>query len=303
MNFFQRLFSQPKAEPDSYGQTGTVAVVASNINETKPDSANHLARLAPGLHLGKLSHVGRQRESNEDSFCVVESTVNYEYDQENFALLIVADGMGGHQSGELASSLAVRTAANTILENIYLPYLAHRPSSNNLTLNEVLLAAVANANRAVQAEVPDGGTTLTIAVLMGNNAYIAHIGDTRAYVFQPGQLKQITKDHSLAQRLEELGQATAEEATQVQNVLYKAIGQNDMPEADLYVQHLPDGASLLLCSDGLWGLVTHDRIKETLSSAPTPQAACEHLIQMANENGGRDNITALLVSRGVETKT
>lgn len=302
MNFFQRLFSQPKAEPEAYEQTNTVAAVVSNMNEANPIPPNQLAHLAPGLHLGKLSHVGRQREANEDSFCAVESIINYEYDQENFALLIIADGMGGHQSGELASSLAVRTAASTILENVYLPYLAHRPSSNNMTLNEVLLAAVANANRVVQEEVPEGGTTLTIAVLMGNNAYIAHIGDTRVYVFQPGQLKQITKDHSLAQRLEELGQATAEEATQVQNVLYKAIGQNDMPEADIYVQHLPDGASLLLCSDGLWGLVTHDSMKETLSLAPTPQAACEQLIQMANENGGRDNITALIISRGVAEK-
>jgi protein phosphatase len=232
----------------------------------------------------------------------MEALIKHEYDQESFALLIVADGMGGHQSGELASCLAVRTAASTILENIYLPYLSHRPSSNNQTLNEVLLAAIIQANRAVQADVPEGGTTLTIAAVMGNNAYIAHIGDTRAYVFQQGQLKQITKDHSLAQKLEELGQATAEEVTQVQNVLYKAIGQNDMPEADIHVQHLPGGASLLLCSDGLWGLVKHEDIIEVLTLALTPQAACEQLIQMANERGGRDNITALIVSRGVEDK-
>ena len=99
-----------------------------------------------------------------------------------------------------------------------------------------------------------------------------------------------------------MGQATAEEATQVQNVLYKAIGQNDTPEADIYVQHLPAGASLLMCSDGLWGLVKQENIKEILSLASSPQAACEQLIQMANENGGRDNITALVVSRGVEDK-
>ena len=173
---------------------------------------------------------------------------------------------------------------------------------NNLTLNEVLLAAVARANTAVQHDVPDGGTTLTIAVLMGNNAYIAHVGDTRVYIFQQGQLKQVTKDHSLAQRLEDMGQATAEEATQVQNVLYKAIGQNDSPEADIYVQNLPPGASLLMCSDGLWGLVKQENIKETLQQAATPQAACEQLIRMANENGGRDNITALVASRGVEAQ-
>jgi PPM family protein phosphatase len=299
MNFFQRLFSQPKVGPDVYPQASPATVEASKIDQPEPQALNHLA---PGLHIGKLSHVGRERECNEDSFYVFESIVKHEYDQENFALLIVADGMGGHQSGEVASSLAIRTAAGTILEDVYLSYLTHRPSANNQTLNEVLLAAVARANGAVQEEVPEGGTTLTIAILMGNNAYIAHVGDTRVYIFQQGQLKQVTKDHSLAQRLEDMGQATAEEATQVQNVLYKAIGQNDTPEADIYVQNLPAGASLLMCSDGLWGLVKQENIKEILSLASSPQAACEQLIQMANENGGRDNITALIVSRGVEDK-
>jgi PPM family protein phosphatase len=300
MNFFQRLFSQPKVGPEVYPQAGPVAVVASKSNQPEPQPLNRLAELAPGLHIGKLSHVGRERECNEDSFYVFDSTVKHEYDQEDFALLIIADGMGGHQSGEIASSLAIRAAAGAILEDVYLSYLTHRPSSNNQTLNEVLLAAVARANGAVQEEVPEGGTTLTIAILMGNNAYIAHVGDTRVYIFQQGQLKQVTKDHSLAQRLEDMGQATAEEATQVQNVLYKAIGQNDTPEADIYLQHLPAGASLLMCSDGLWGLIKQENIKETLLQAASPQAACEQLIQMANENGGRDNITALVVSRGVE---
>jgi serine/threonine protein phosphatase PrpC len=302
MNFFQRLFSQPKVGPEIYPQASPVAVVASNSDQSEPPTLNQLAHLAPGLHLGSLSHVGRERECNEDSFYVFESTVNHHYDQENFALLIIADGMGGHQNGEIASALAIRTAAGTILEDVYLPYLTHRPSANNQTLNEVLLLAVAKANGAVQTEVPEGGTTLTIVVLMGNNAYIAHVGDTRVYIFQQGQLKQVTKDHSLAQRLEDMGQATAEEAHQVQNVLYKAIGQNDTPEADLYVQHLTAGASLLMCSDGLWGLVKQENIKEILAQAASPQAACEQLIQMANENGGRDNITALIVSRGVEEK-
>jgi protein phosphatase len=171
-------------------------------------------------------------------------------------------------------------------------------------LNEILTGAVKNANVAVQEGVPGAGTTLTMAVIMGNTAYIAHVGDTRAYVFKQNQLKQVTQDHSFSQRLEELGETTAQELALFQNVLYKAIGQTKLADKDIdtYVQHLPPGASLLLCSDGLWGLVADSNIKEVLAAAPTPQHACERLITLANENGGRDNITVIIISMGIETQ-
>lgn len=259
-----------------------------------------LDQLPPGLHVGKLSDVGRERERNEDSYYTLESLVQHEYGQERFGLFIVADGMGGHQKGEIASSLSARITANSILENVYLPYLTNSQGANNLPINEALKQAVETANTTVQEEVPDGGTTLTVALVMGNNAYIAHVGDSRAYVFNQGEIKQITEDHSLARRLEETGQATAEEVMHVQNVLYKAIGQGGAVEVDTYIQHLPAGALLLLCSDGLWGLVNNEQIKEILASAPTPQKACENLVAMANENGGRDNITAIVVAVGAD---
>ena len=299
MNFLQRLFSQPKTE--------TVPYVSLEIEKTESESdQNNSAKtgglycLPPGFYVGKLSDVGLERERNEDSFYAIESLIHHEFGQEPFGLFIVADGMGGHQRGEVASSLAVRITANTILEEIYLPYLTNNQNANNRPLNEALVAAVRNANTAVQKEVPDGGTTLTAALVMGNNAYIAHVGDSRAYVIKQGEIKQITQDHSLAQRLEDLGQASAEEITQVQNVLYRAIGQGSSVEVDTYIQHLPAGASLLLCSDGLWGQVKDKNLLDVFTSASTPQAACEQLIKMANDNGGPDNITAIIVSIGVE---
>jgi len=297
MNFLQRLLSQPKVEP---GQNTQTQVENSEPSDSEYDKAGGLSNLPPGFHIGKLSDIGRQRERNEDSFYVIESLMHHNYGQEPFGLFIIADGMGGHQKGEVASSLAARVTANNILEDIYLPYLANTQSSDNRPLNEVLVATVENANNMVQEQVPEGGTTLTAALVMGNNAYIAHVGDTRVYIFKQGELKQITTDHSLAKRLQDTGGASEEEVAHVQNVLYKAIGQGGALEADTYVQHLPFGASLLLCSDGLWGQVKDDVIKEVLSSASTPQEACERLITIANENGGPDNITAIVVSLGVE---
>ncbi len=297
MNFLQRLFSRPKVETASETQTQTDKVKSSG----KDKKVGNLNRLPPGLHVGKLSDIGQERERNEDSLYVIESLIQHDYGQEPFGLFIVADGMGGHQKGEMASSLATRAAAKHILKKIYLPYLADNDqSAANEPINQVLIAAVESANTLVQEAVPDGGTTLTAALVMGNNAYIAHIGDTRAYFFKEGQIKQITKDHSLAQRLEDLGQATPAEVAHVQNVLYRAIGQSSTVEADTHIQHLPPGSSLLLCSDGLWGAVENGVLEEVINISDTPQEACEQLIAMANENGGRDNITAIIVAMGVE---
>ena len=301
MNFLQRLFSQPKFE--TLPPTPQPAIPKPDPEPVEePKTSDGLNRLSPGLHIGKLSDVGRQRERNEDSFCVIESLVHYDLGVELFGLFVVADGMGGHQKGEIASSLAARTAANSILEDVDLPYLTSNPNANNRPLNEALVAAVESANIAVQEQVPDGGTTLTTALIMGNNAYIAHVGDTRAYLIKEGVVKCITQDHSLAKRLEDLGQATPEEAAQVQNVLYRAIGQNSAVEVDTYMQHLPAGSSLMLCSDGLWGQIKDEDIAQVFASASAPQEACQQLIDIANENGGPDNITAIIVSMGVENQ-
>jgi serine/threonine protein phosphatase PrpC len=297
MNFLQRLFSQPKVDDKARPHTQ----LAEEVDYRGNARVRNINSLPYGIHVGKLSDVGRERDRNEDSFFVVESLIHYDDGQELFSLFIVADGMGGHQKGEVASSLATRAVAQHILKEVYLPYLAYNTQSSiNKPINEALIAAVENANTLVQQEAPEGGTTLTAALVMGNNAYIAHIGDTRAYIFQQGEIKQITKDHSLAQRLEELGQATPAEAAHVQNVLYRAIGQDSSVEVDTYIQHLSPGSSLLLCSDGLWSLVEKDTLTQILNTAATPQEACERLVQSANENGGRDNITAIVATMGIE---
>ncbi|NJN93474.1 MAG: serine/threonine-protein phosphatase [Anaerolineales bacterium] len=298
MNFLQRLLSQPKAEPESTRQ----AAGKSSDQAAAPVKGH--SQLSPGLHVGKLSDIGQVRERNEDSLFAVQSLLQHDDGQEWFGLFIVADGMGGHQKGELASSLAVRTAAECILKEIYLSFLTNNNNQGAASrpINEVLIGAVERANTVVQEAVPDGGTTLTVALVMGHSAYIAHVGDSRAYWFNQGNLKQVTKDHSLVQRLVELGQETAEGAlTHPQrNVLYRAIGQGTAMEVDIYVQHLPPGSSLLLCSDGLWGPVKNEVLREIIGTSGNPQEACQRLIAAANKNGGEDNITVVMVSVGLE---
>jgi serine/threonine protein phosphatase PrpC len=296
MNFLQRLLSQPKVEAP--GQA-----VGKEANSNEAGRTGNISCLPPGLYVGKLSNIGRIRERNEDSFYAVEGLLHHNDGPEPFGLFIVADGMGGHQKGEVASALAARTAAEYILRDIYLPYLAKSNQGVSRPVNEVLIGAVEAANTEVQKVAPDGGTTLTIAVVMGHSAYAAHVGDTRIYWFNQGNLKQITKDHSLVQRLVELGQETAEGALShpQRNVLYRAIGQGGTMEVDTYFQHLPPGSSLLLCSDGLWGPVKNEALRETFNTANTPQEACESLITLANKNGGEDNITAIVVSMGIES--
>jgi len=295
LKFLQKILLQPNQKTMADQSTPVELPDTSTqkpSNEIQPPS-----HPLPGMHVGKQSDVGRERERNEDSFLVVESVLHHDLGTESFGLFIVADGMGGHKKGELASSLAVREAANSILQDVYLPYLTNNQNANNRPLNEALVLAVEKANSAVLQHVPNGGTTLLLALVLGNNAYLAHVGDSRAYIFKDGVLKQITRDHSLAKKLQEMGQS-AEETRHAQSVLYRAIGQGEPVEVDTHLQHLPPGSSLLLCSDGLWGMVDDAKLREILEAASTPQHACNQLIDHANQNGGRDNITAVVVSIG-----
>jgi len=257
----------------------------------------------PALHalrVGRASNVGQVRDHNEDVLLTLE--INQLGDQvvEPLGWFVLADGMGGHQAGELASALAMRVVTYELLNEILRPYLfreAHDAAQR--PLSEVMVNAVVSANKAVNDQVQGGGTTLTCALLLSHRAYLAHVGDSRAYLFADNHLRQITRDHSLVDRLVEVGQITPGEALHhpQRNVLYRAVGQGDQLEVDTYVEMLPSPGQyrLLLCSDGLWGSVTDDQLAQVLRTAATPQEACDLLIQAANAAGGKDNITAVVV--------
>jgi serine/threonine protein phosphatase PrpC len=239
------------------------------------------------------------RSHNEDAALVITASHDGDGALPTLGLFVLADGMGGHQSGEVASSLATRAVAHHITRDFYLPALINQePDTSQPDLRDVLMDAVHDANDNVADRVPGGGTTLTCALVLDSRAYIAHVGDSRAYIVTAaGELDQITHDHSLVARLVELGQLTPDETAvhPQKNVLYRAVGQGGELEVDTYMRTIGDGEQLLLCSDGLWGIVGEAKMAEIVMASSSPQEACERLVVAANEGGGRDNITIILV--------
>ncbi len=252
----------------------------------------------PRLKAAWASDAGTVRHHNEDTALVITAAHSGNDALPEFGVFVLADGMGGHQAGEVASSLAARIVAHNIVHDFYLPTLVSvERGTDQPALNEMLVAAVQAANASVSDEVPGGGTTLTCALVLGPRAYIAHVGDSRAYVITDEGFDQITHDHSLVDRLVELGQLTRDEAAihPQKNVLYRAVGQSGVLEVDTYVRTVPPGGRLLLCSDGLWSMVSEAEAASIVAAAPSLNAACTDLVAAANQAGGLDNITAILV--------
>lgn len=245
---------------------------------------------------GLSSDIGMVRTNNQDSLFALFCSLMSVETQPDFGLFVVADGMGGHHDGERASAIAVRTIAKHVIENFF-QGMFQGPDADKPIISEVLSEAVQKANDAVSGEIPEGGTTVTAAALLGDLVYIAHVGDSRAYLITSDGIEQITRDHSLVQRLIELDQLTPEEAAAhpQRNVLYRAIGQSENLEVDAITHRLPAGARLILCSDGLWNQVSPSNIQQIVQAAKNPQEACDKLIAVANERGGPDNITVVLI--------
>jgi serine/threonine protein phosphatase PrpC len=251
------------------------------------------------IEYGQASDVGQVRDNNQDACLTMVITPELTGGPPPIGVFIVADGMGGHHDGELASAIAVQTIARHIVDDVIGPHIdgSSERSSDQMTIPEVLAEAMSAANQAVQQRVPDGGTTATCAIVRGDLAYIAHVGDSRAYLISDGNMELITRDHSLVRRLQELGRLTSEEAEvhPQRNVLYRALGQGDTMDTDAATRRLPPGSRLLLCSDGMWGVVGDDRIAAILDEVDSPQEACNLMVEEANARGGPDNITAVLM--------
>lgn len=242
--------------------------------------------------------VGKQREHNEDSLLAITTTLAGKSANVPFGLYVVADGMGGHQFGEVASNAAIRIIAGQILGAFH-PYLFSIPTKQPVeSMQEIMESAVKEAHHTVQKEAPGGGTTVTAALVLGQQLTIGHVGDSRAYALQAaGNLEQLTEDHSLVKRLEELGHLNKEEAALFphRNVLIRALGQGDNLEVDVFTIPFPNKGTLMLCTDGLWGVIQEKDIIEGLMHAPSLQRACQNLVGAANEAGGPDNISVVLV--------
>jgi len=226
-----------------------------------------------------MTHIGKVREINEDA---VLSSGN---------LFAVADGMGGHQAGEVASALALSVARQYVEDNL------------GLIPGEVLVKkTVEAANAAVHekafssAKYHDMGTTLTLMYREGDTVYFGHVGDSRAYIFRDGRLKRLTRDHSLVAKLVEDGEITEEEARvhPRRNIILSALGLDSRVEVDVMAVKIKPGDEFLLVTDGLYSMVEDRQIEWVLYEEPEPSEAVKRLVDLALEAGGVDNISVVL---------
>ena len=241
--------------------------------------------------------VGKQREHNEDSLLAITTTLSGKTANIPFGLYMVADGMGGHQFGEVASNAAIRVIAGQIMRKFHSYLFAIPTQQPDEPLQEIMENAIKEAHRTVQKDAPGSGTTITAALVLGQQVTIGHVGDSRAYaIYSSGRVEQLTHDHSLVKRLEELGHLNKEEAATFphRNVLIRALGQGDTLDVDVFTIPFPHNGSLMLCSDGLWGVVSDQDLLRSLTEAPNLQRACQNMVAAANTAGGPDNISVVL---------
>jgi PPM family protein phosphatase len=224
--------------------------------------------------VGAATDVGRVRKQNEDAYLV------------DPPLYVIADGMGGARGGAVASNLAIESLGRTFHQE-----------------RESLGRQVRDANevvfeRSVEDRAVAGmGTTLTAIVIDGDQALVAHVGDSRGYLLRAGDLRQITEDHTLVNRMLKAGEISAEEAEihPHRNVLVRSLGTEPTVKVDEFTIGLLDGDRLVVCSDGLTGMVTEDQMKAILETTPDPTEAADRLVRAANRAGGIDNITVLVL--------
>jgi len=253
----------------------------------------------PLIQIELASSAGKVRAQNEDALFALSTQVSMSASQYALGLFLIADGMGGHVDGERASSLAVQTASNVLLDELLKPLQAGQPLPNAEQAETVLNLAMQAAQKAVIKRLPGSGSTLTMAMLLNWQLYFAHVGDTRIYLAQQGSaLQALTTDHSVARRLVDLGQIDAEEAlvTPLRNNLFRAIGQGDGFYADFGHVELSGPAKLLLCSDGLWSSLPEETLKQMLEAKPLPVDTAQQLVEVANTASGSDNISAIVVN-------
>jgi serine/threonine protein phosphatase PrpC len=275
-----------------------------------------------GIDVSGLTHRGKVRHNNEDHFLVArvgrslhtlfsnlpDGEVPTRFDESGWVMM-VADGMGGAAGGEVASRMAISTLVNIILD---VPDWIMHPEDERA--EEMMRRAVsyyrqvddALSERAAADPVLQGmGSTMTLGYSVGDELFVAHVGDSRVYLMRDGQLQQLTKDQTHAQALADAGMIKRDEVAthRLRHVLTNALGGNQREvEVELQRARLSDGDRLLLCTDGLTDMVDDEAIAELLSLARQPGTACTALVERALANGGRDNVTVIVADCGVATK-
>lgn len=250
------------------------------------------------MRIGYKSDPGKARELDEDCTAVVRIDVLCESHPRRATLLIIADGMGGHNAGEVASRLAVKRTTEEI-SNLMLREIS--PDSPEY-VKKSLEMIIKDVNEYVLHIVEENpryrgmGTTLTVALVQGSSVYIGHVGDSRAYIVNEDRIEQITRDHSYVQELLDRNEITPEQARghSQKNLITRAIGLYRDVEVDVDRKYIFGDDYLLLCCDGLTDMVTDEEIHAVVLQNDDPQRICDILIQEANRRGGPDNISVIV---------
>lgn len=266
------------------------------------------------VDIAGLTHTGHVRTNNEDHYlCVrierslktimtnlVGGSLPESFDEVAYGML-VADGMGGYAAGEVASGLALVKLVELATETPdWVMRMQKRENADRVMQRMTERFRIIDAAMRVQAESDPSllgmGTTLTVAASLGAELFLGHLGDSRAYLFRNKRLHQLTRDNTLAQELIDAGIARAEDtATQaMRHVLTAALASGEQADPQVQRFHLSDGDQILLCTDGLTGMVRDDTIATILNDAVSANAACQNLIDVALAAGGSDNITVVL---------
>ncbi len=235
--------------------------------------------------------VGRERQKNEDCYLIISNN-------ENIRLFAVADGMGGHKGGEVASSLAMEFVKDYFYNN-----REQLSEASSESIKKYFTEMFRKANEKIWEEafynkhLNGMGTTLTVALLIANHLVIGHIGDSRAYLISKAGMWQLTEDHSYVQKLvnENHLEAGEEENHPQRNVLTRALGTDRVVDVDIYFYTVEESDNILLCTDGLTRTVSDMEVKDLILTSHSPSESVEELVDLANARGGPDNITALVV--------
>jgi protein phosphatase len=280
------------SQKDEVDDTSPSLPVVTTVTEpeTLPISGQRPATIS--WQIAGLTDVGLKRELNEDNLLMIEAEMA---ELGPYGLYIVADGLGGHAAGEVASRLTIETIQER--------HTQFPPAPGGSSFEEWLKDSTRAANEVVlrhqqeHAEDRKMGSTLVMALVIGDQAYIVNVGDSRAYRLNNEKIEQISVDHSLVERLIQIGQITREEARthKQKNVIYSTIGEKRKMEIGSYHISLSPGDRLLLCSDGLSSMVSDEELLKISRDEPNPARAVQMMVEMAKQAGGQDNITTILI--------
>lgn len=296
----KNLFTKKKNDSNAEASVESPTIPRTSPLQFEPEipKAKPTRILVPQLMVGSAQSIGMVRDHNEDSILTLSCLTMDDGDHIPLGLFVVADGMGGHKQGEVASKIAVRTFAREVLRRVMMGLFETQPVPPEQSIQEIMEESVMEAHQLITKEAPGSGTTMTAIFILGRQMTIAHVGDSRAYTIDPdGKTEILTRDHSLVKRMMELGHLTEDEAAvhPQRNVLYRALGQGEPFTPDVSTTPTPDSGYLMLCSDGLWGLVSQEEIAASVTKEPSPEKACQLLVDSANRAGGPDNISVIMV--------